>query len=427
MKHKVSEITLKNGARGLLINVPSANVMSFYISFRAGEFLMTKKKWETPHIMEHLILGANTIIPKARDFQAEFEKNGAYSNASTDNFDVTYEAECADFEWKRILDCMVTSITQPLFLKEEFNAEVGNVREELTARSNNHFRHLNLALRKAYGFHSATYQERLNLMENVNKQDVLNHYRATHQTSNMRFVICGNINSGRRTYIKSVIENLQLPKGRGRKRLPDETPKGINKPIFIENDTVENFYFYIDTFSSKRLEDNGLYAMSLLNSLLSETLYSRIWGKAREQGLLYGMNSNIAYGNTYTNWWFGAQVRPDNAEAVMDIIMNELEKVFEGHISASELQAVKQYRIGRFQRSAQTVSGIAHGYMSRYFYEDYIEDFYATPSHIRAVTKRQMVESALSLFTEKKWGFGVLGGVESAPVYHLHEQISKLW
>ncbi len=427
MKHTVSELTLKNGAKGLLLHVPNSSVMSFYLSFRAGEFLMTKKKWETPHIMEHLLLGANKKIPRGRDFQAEFEKNGAYSNASTDNYDVTYEAECADFEWKRILDCMVISITQPLFLETEFQAEVGNVREELSARSNNHFRHLNLALRKLYGFHSATYQERLELMDNVKIDDVVEHYKFTHKTSNLRFVICGNLNPARRSHIKSVFETLDLPKGYGRTKLPLETPEGINQPLFIENDTIDNFYFYLDTFASKRIDDAGLYAMSLLNSLLSETLYSRIWGRAREKGLLYGMSSNIAYGNTYTNWWFGAQVRPVNAKAVMDIIIDEIQAVLGGKISSKELQAVKQYRIGRFQRSAQTVGGIAHGYMSRYFYEDYVEDFYKTPTHIRSVTKREMVESANKLFSEKKWGFGVLGGVSSAPVHRLHEQVSSLW
>ena len=152
MKHTVIEITLKNGAKGLLIHVPDASVMSFELNFRAGEYLVDEKKWETPHLMEHILLGANKRYPKARLFQAEIEKNGAYSNASTGSYDITYEAECADFEWDRVLDLLMVAITKPLFLKEEFEAEFGNVREELSARSNNHFRHLSLALRKQYGF-----------------------------------------------------------------------------------------------------------------------------------------------------------------------------------------------------------------------------------------------------------------------------------
>lgn len=427
MKHSAKEISLPNGVKGLVLNVPSASVMSLYINFRAGEFMMPEDKWETPHIMEHLVLGANKAFPKARDFQAEFEKNGAYSNASTDAYDITYEAECADFEWKRILDCMVSAITQPLFLRTEFDAEVGNVREELSSRSNDHFRQLSLSLRKAYGFHATTYQERLKLMKNVSLADISKHYQATHHSSNLRFIICGNINPGRMKHIKSVLGSINLEKGGGRKKVPNEHPTGMTKPLFIKNDTVDNFYFYLDTFTHQRFSDENLYAMSLLNSILSETLHSRIWGKAREQGLLYGMSSNISYGHAYTNWWFGAQVRPDNANKVMQIIVDELRQVLQGKLSSDEIDAAKQYRIGRFQRSAQTVSGIAHGYMGRYFYEDFVEDFYETPRHIRAVTKKQIVDSAAELFSEKQWGFGVLGGTDKTPVKALYEQVSVLW
>lgn len=427
MKHSVTEILLDNGARGLLINVPHASVMSYYVSFRAGEYLVPAEKWEAPHIMEHLLLGANKQIPKARDFQADFEKNGAYSNASTGIYDITYEAECADFEWRRILDRMTLAITQPLFLDDEYKAEVGNIREELTARSNNHFRHLSLALKKAYGLRAITYQERLKLMENVTLDDLVKHYKETHQSTNMRFVIAGDINPRRASHIKSVFNSIALPKGRGRKPLPEDMPKGLSKPLFIPNDTVDNFYFYIDTFLSRRMNDEELYAASLLNSMLTETLYSRIWGTARERGLLYGMSSSVSYDEAYTNWWFGAQVRPDNAGAVMNIIMSELIKVFDGKISASDVKSARQYRLGRFQRSAQTVSGIAHFYMGRYFLEDYIEDFFAIPDRIKSVTKNQMISGAKELFSEKIWGFGVLGGVEEHPVEVLHKQIEPLW
>src|SRR3989344_9337094 len=175
MKHTVHELKLSNGAKGLLINVPDASVMTFDFNFRAGEYLVSKDKWETPHLMEHLLLGANQLIGKARDFQAEFEKNGAYSNASTGSYDIIYEAECADFEWDRVLGLLIVAITKPLFLEEEFAAEFGNVREELVSRSNNHFRHLNLALREQYGFAVLTDQERLALMSNVSLEDVRQH------------------------------------------------------------------------------------------------------------------------------------------------------------------------------------------------------------------------------------------------------------
>ena len=59
MKHSVSELTLPNGMRGLVIHIPDAQVMTFELNFRAGEYLVEDHKWEVPHLMEHILLGAN--------------------------------------------------------------------------------------------------------------------------------------------------------------------------------------------------------------------------------------------------------------------------------------------------------------------------------------------------------------------------------
>lgn len=427
MKHVVSEMVLKNGAKGLLVHVPDATVMSFQINFRAGEYLVERDKWETPHIMEHLLLGANKHIPKARAFQAEFEKNGAYCNASTGTYDIIYEAECADFEWQRILDWLLIAVTEPLFLKEEFIAEVGNVREELTARSNNHFRHLSISLREAFNFHAVTDKERLRLMKNVTLRDIREHYRATHVTSNMRFVIAGNILPSRKKYIKDSIGKCGLAKGRGRKALPKEVPHGLEKPLTITNNTVENYYFYFDTFIRRRMEDHELAAMSLLNSMLTETLYSRILGSARERGLVYSMSSGINAELHSTNWWFGAQVRPDNAEALFDVMVTELKEVFAGKLTREDIDAAKQYRLGRYQRGAQTVAGVASSYAGRYFFDDYVEDYYSIPARINAITKKQIVDGAQALFAERIWGLGVLGKPDTAELKPLTAKLDKLW
>src|ERR1700744_3204131 len=99
MAHPAQEVPLKTGAKVLLIHVPDATVVDYEFNFRAGEYLVDRSHWEVPHLMEHVLLGANEFIPKARLFQAEFEKNGAANNASTGFYYITYEAECADFEW----------------------------------------------------------------------------------------------------------------------------------------------------------------------------------------------------------------------------------------------------------------------------------------------------------------------------------------
>jgi predicted Zn-dependent peptidase len=427
MRHIVHEAKFANGAKGLFINIPDATVMSFEFSFRAGEFLVTKPKFETPHIMEHMLLGANEVIPKAHDFKAEFEKNGAYCNASTSMYDVTYEAECADFEWDRIEEMMRLAITKPLFLEEEFKAESGNVREELVMRSNNHFRHLSLALTKAYKMRCLTDQERLDRLHNVTLKDIQKHYKKTHTTSNMRFVIAGKLPVDRRRKISENIEKMLLPKGEGRLELPIERPQPLVKPLNIKIDTVKNIYFYIDTYILRKLRDKEMDALHILNIMMTETLYSKILGTARERGLVYGMSSGFSRSTANSDWWLGAQVSIKNAPALFDIVVTELQAVLKGFLLEEDISAAKQNALGRFQQSGQTVAGTAIGYSYRYFFDEVIDDFYKVPDNISAVTKNDITKITKELFSENIWGFGCLGSCDSKLLKELNNKISVLW
>lgn len=426
MKHTVEEITLENGAKGLLVHVPDASVMNVYINFRAGEYLVDRAKWETPHLMEHILLGANDEFPRARDFQAEVEKNGAYSNASTDVYDIVYELECADFEWERVTRLLRTAIDKPLFLQEEFDAEFGNVREELAARANNHYRQLGASSRKAYGLVSETDRERLALMDNVTLDDVREHYRRTHTSDNMRFVIAGNITPARKRKIVEMLEEIQLPRGE-RFIMPDEAVTDLKKPVCIPNETVDTVYFYIDTFMIRRLEEREIDALGLVNALLTETLYSKILGTARERGLVYGMNSGFQQIKLSSNLWFGSQVSAANAPALFDIIIEQLGNLFRGELAEADISAAQAYAIGRYQRSAQTVSSTAAGYTGRYFFDEHIEDYYGVPERIQAVTKQDIIDVTRAMFADNIGGLGVYGSVTPQLADDLNKQLAVLW
>lgn len=427
MKHTVHEAKLANGAQGLFIHTPDASVMTFDINFRAGDYLAEREKWETAHLMEHVLLGANELLPKARLFQAEFEKNGAYNNASTGSYEITYEAECADFEWDRVGGLLATAISKPLFLEEEFQAEFSNVREELNARSNNHFRHLSLALREAYGFKVLTDKERLELMGNVTLEDIRAHYQATHTTQNMRFVIAGNLTAKRRAEVETLLGSIELPEGKERIALPKEKPIRLKQPLYINNDTVDNLHFYIDTFMPRRMTEPEVDALSLINMMLTETLYSRILGTARERGLVYHMSSGFGQTKETSNWWFGAQIMPSNAAALFEIIEQELQAVFAGKILETDVVSAKQYALGRYQRSGQTVGGTANGYSGRYFFDGQVDDYYKVPERIEAVTTEAIVAIAKDLFAPKLWGLGALGSCGKDFVADLQRQIAPLW
>jgi len=419
---------LKNGARGLLVNVPGASVMGYELNFRAGEYLVPREKWEVPHLMEHVVLGANERFKKSRLFQAEFEKNGAYTNAHTSVVSVGYEAECADFEWDRILDMLLLGVSKPLFLREEFKAEYGNIRDELLARSNNHFRTLAFSINEAQGLLSMTDRERLRQMKNVLRVDLVEHYKKTHTAKNLRFVIGGNLR-GREAQIRSALEHVGLLSGNERFELPDERPINLERPVFVARASVKNVFFGLNTFALKRFSDTDMDGLELVNTMLTATLHSRILGEARERGLVYSMDSGLDVSRSYTGWWFGAQVMVKNAPALFEIIIRELKRVQAGDITAADLDAAKQYLLGRHQRSGQTVAGTMAGYSGRYFFDGVINDYDAIPQRIMAVSVNRIKKVAQRMFADKIGGLGMLSNnvKRRELAEQLNDQTKQLW
>lgn len=426
MHHKVREVKLKNGVKGLLIDVPAATVMSYDFNLRAGYYLAETGKWETPHVMEHLLCGANAEFKKARYFEAEVKKNGAYSNAYTNTYHVGYVGECADFEWDRLLNLLMLSISKPLFLQEEFSAEMSNVKEELTGYLSNYFRQLGIGLSERLGFLVTQDRARLNKLGDITIQDVKKHYQKTHSLENVRFAIAGNL-KGRRDQITNIIERkLTLPAGE-RIELPPTVFKKQNKPLYIENNTVESLYVSFSMLLPRRITEPEIDALNALNNILTATMDSLILGDIRERGLAYYIWSSGSRGHDYSVWDFDFQVSPENAKQAIKVIVKHLKTVLDSGVTPDLLKASKNYALGSFQMGAQTVNSIMNGYTYEYALTGEVMDYYRVPERIKGVTTKRVTAVAQSFHQEALWDFGVLGNCGQTFVDELYEELAKLW
>jgi predicted Zn-dependent peptidase len=426
MQHKVREVRLKNGVRGLLIDIPQATVMSYDFNLRAGYYLAETGKWETPHVMEHLLCGANEEFKKARFFEAEVKKNGAYSNAYTNTYNVGYVGECADFEWDRMLNLMMLSISKPLFLQEEFTAEIGNVREELTGYLNNYFRQLGIALSERLGFLVNSDRARLNKLGDITVADVRSHYNKTHSLDNISFAIAGNL-KGRREQITNIIEKkLTLPAGE-RIELPTTKLKKQDSPLYVENKTVESLYVSFSMLLPRRVSEPEIDALRALNNILTATMDSLILGDIREKGLAYYIWSSGSRGHDYSVWDFDFQVSPENAKKAIQVIVKHLKTVLGGGVTPELLKTSKNYALGSFQMGAQTVNSILSGYSYEYGLTGEIMDYDRVPERIKGVTTNRVTKIAQAFYEEALWDFGVLGNCGQDFVNELYAELAKLW
>ncbi len=425
MKHTVEEIRLKNGARGLLIDVPDATVMSFQVQFRAGNrYVLNKDIYETAHIMEHMAFGANEKFRSEHNYEQEFTKNGAYHNAYTSDYSMVYEAICADFEWDRILELQRLAITTPRFNADELEAEKGNVRSELTGYLNNHNRVMWPRIQQALGEDILTYNQRLKTIANIELKDIKNHHKRTHTLKNMRFVVAGKM-TGRKAAIKEHLEGWQLETGE-RFVIPRDEPRRAN-PVLVRRKEATNLTFGWSMMIPRELSDEEVTAMNALNHILTGTMSSRIFGAARKKGLAYGIFSDTSIGFYDSAWDFGGQVNVETAEKLFDIIVRELKKVLAGSISEEDLESVKSYSLGRYQMGAQTVGQVSNFYVGRYFADDFVRDYAAVPDSILAVTPDQLIETARQFFASNTWTLAAVTSEEKELLTKLYDKLDKLF
>lgn len=425
MNHTIEEMRLKNGARGLLIDVPDATTMSMQFHFRAGNrYAKSKDIEQVAHIMEHMAFGANARFKNESDFEFEFTKNGAYRNAYTSDLSMVYEADCADFEWDRILDLQKLAICQPRFNEAELNAEKGNVRSELTNYLNDHHRILWPRVQQLLGEDVLTYKQSLPTISAVTLADVREHHRRTHTTRNMRFVVAGKLH-GRKAEIKRQLEDFQLAEGERFEIPRDELKKA--GPCIIRRKSATNLTFGLFMAVPWELNDEDLDAMHYLNHILTGTMHSRIFGAARSKGLAYNVSAYTATGFYDSGWDITGQVNHEAAGDLFDIITREVDCVLNGKIKESELNAAKSFALGRYQMGAQTVSQISGFYTGRYFADGFIKDYYKVPEMIKNVTMERMVTTARSFINEDKWVLAAVSNGEKHDLVKLNEKVETLF
>lgn len=425
MKHTIEEVKLSNGARGLLIDVPDATVMSFQFQFRAGNcYVKNKDIYETAHVMEHMAFGANARFKSEHEYEAEFTKNGAYHNAYTSDLSMVYVADCADFEWDRILDLQRVAICQPKFNAEELEAEKGNVKSELTGYLNNHNRVLWPKIQQLLGEDVYTFWQRLQTISNVTLADIRSHHKSTHTAKNMRFVIAGKLH-GRKSEIKRQLDEWELPEGE-RFEVPRYELSSAN-PTLIRRKEASNLTFGWSMTMPRELTDEETEAMNCLDQILTGTMHSRIYGSARKKGLAYGMFSDTSVGFYDSSWDFGGQVNLETSEKLFDIIVREVKHTLDGKITEAELDAAKSYALGRYQMGAQTVSQISNFYTNRYFADGVVKDYNKVPDSIRKTSRALMIDTAREFITSDAW---VLAGVskgEKEDIVLLNDKLATLF
>ncbi|HEX9594533.1 MAG TPA: insulinase family protein [Candidatus Saccharimonadales bacterium] len=426
MRHSLNSVDLSSGSKGFLIDVPGSTVVNMEFTFLSGFDFVEPDKYEVPHSMEHMLFGANQKFKSAQTFSRELGLNGAYHNAYTSGLLNGYVAETAEFEWERVMELFWLGLTTPKFLPREYKTESETINEELHSLLDNRGLMLNVALMRAMGNdHLQDFRKRIEILPSITTADLQAHHQLTHNASNMRFIIAGNLR-GQRERILKLIERYtnNLPNGE-RKTVPKAKLIQPLSPVAVKRD-VDKVYFDLKCGFYGELNEREQVALDILRHILTEAWDSRIFGKGRRKGLLYGIMSSGGSSQGISGFSIAGSVVKSKSKAMFEFVADELCKLKDRGISPAELKRAKQHLIGDFQIRHQTPQSLINWY-SRIFVEDDYHKFNERADLIKSITRRDIDSLVNSFFSESNWGVGVLAPNAQEAANRLYEQGERIW
>lgn len=221
------------------------------------------------------------------------------------------------------------------------------------------------------------------------------------------------------------MEDFQLAEGE-RFAVPKDELASAN-PSVIRRKDATNLTFNWSMAIPRELNDEELDAMHYLNHILTGTMYSRIFGAARQKGLAYSVSAHVGSGFYDSSWDIIGQVNHETAGDLFDIITREIRCVLDGKISQSEIEAAKSFALGRYQMGAQTVSQISSFYTGRYFADDFIKNYDVVPDMIKNVSLECMLSTAREFIDANTWVLAAVSSGERQELVELNDKIATLF
>lgn len=408
MKHQVSHHQLPSGAKGLLIDVPGSQVIDLEVRFNSGYAFGSRDRYETPHVLEHLLATTSAKYPKANQFMIEASKNGAYVNAYTTSRSNGYTYEFAEFELKRMMDLVEEQLARPLFTREHLTAELGNVKEELFRNTTQPAAVCALTLAAAtQPDQYLYYDERIDQLADISLSDIQKHFNSTHAAANARFFVSGAV-AGKEEALLDRLERLfrEIPEGGRLVHTAHPVARGL-EPVVTYRD-LNQIYYRLER-QLPELTWNERRVMAVLRTVLVGTMGSRIMGAARTRGLAYTVGAASQTEPGLSVFGFQGYVTVDNSVALFQLIADQMQRVARNGVTSEEVQAVTQFMSGNILRSTQTASDVLNWYVDNYDGWEVVRDMQAEIEALGHVSPEQVQTVCQLLLNEGHFAWSLVG------------------
>lgn len=351
----IDTFTLSNGLRIVCEPMPSARSVAVGVYVGTGSRDERAYERGISHFIEHMVF-KGTARRDALDIVREIEGRGGYINAETDKEYTAFYARVLPEDLFVALDVLSDMLVAPRVDPQDIEREKQVVVQELRELMDYPEEYVyDLFARALWQRHPLAHpvigEEKT--VGALHRSHIVQVMRERYVTSNTVVSAAGQVAPEE---LVALVERFfcDLPTGQPKPRLREVRPHVTQ--CLLPHPTRQ-VHFCIGT-AGVSLYDERKYALAVLDTLLGGNMSSRLFQVVREQlGLVYHIGSTaMAYreGGFFT---VHASCSPNNYRLVVEVVLDELRKVYEGDLTEAEVERAKHQLRGSLLMSTESVNG----------------------------------------------------------------------
>jgi predicted Zn-dependent peptidase len=406
--------TLANGLRVLTESMPSVRSATIGIWADVGSSLESREQRGISHVVEHMLF-KGTQRRSAREIAETMDGVGGNLNAFTDKEATCYYAKVIDRHVPLALDVLSDMFLHSTFEAAELAKEQKVVLEEIKMYEDSPDELIHDLFLQTMWSNSNLGDPTIGFNDTVMAvtPDALRAHMAKHYAPNSVVVAAaGNVDHDQFTEL--VAECFGSFAGTSAPFTPD-SPKTTPASLIRQKDSEQAYVVMGSRGLSVR--DDRRYALSVLDTVLGGGMSSRLFQEIREKrGLVYTVYSFQAAYREAGLFGIYAGTSPENVQACVDVVGEQLRSLRELAIPEAELHLAKEHIKGSLTLSLESTSSR----MIRLGRNEFALGRQVTPEEIEEavdkVTASDVKAIADELFNPDQLGLCIIGPVDEAAI-----------
>ncbi|GGI41848.1 M16 family metallopeptidase [Mammaliicoccus stepanovicii] len=343
---------LNNGTTVIFEEVPKSETVSIGVYVKTGTATEGEYPEGIAHFVEHMLFKGSSKYTR-QQLSTEFDKIGGYNNAYTTKMYTCYFCKTLKRFERKATDLLLDMVKNPLFLEEEIAREKKVILEEIKMIEDTPEEWLMDKLENEIYKDQPLGRMILGSPESLNKinKETLTAFHKSHYQSNRLVVsVAGSFSEALKEEIMSQLNDNQ---NEAINEIDQKMTFTETKQTYYKNE-LEQTHF-MRSYAAPSYNDTYYYATNILNTILGETMSSKLFQVLREEhALCYNVYSDFQ--SFQENGLLTIYVATDkeNVEPSSKLITEVLKSLLENGISQEELDDAKSHIITSFLMASES-------------------------------------------------------------------------